>query len=403
LCYVLWLMRRPALFVSSTCYDLRQVRADVKIFAEGVGLEPLLSEHNSFPVNPDLGAVDNCLTVVNTKADIFLLIVGARYGSVVDGGKSITNLEYLTARAKGIPVYAFVSRALLDLLPVWRENPSGNFTSVTDSPKLLQFITELRENGSVWVFPFDTAQDIFEALRAQLAYLFMESLELRQRVRAPRGLSPTLSKCPGSILRLIVERPPLWEYSLFGQALEEELRGLIDRRRDWQYGLALGRGLRMSLREFDKWMRLKISEAERMIQNGRRIVNEVLPVALGPAGSSGDAESLLHVASRLASVYENALEWKLDFLKLDLHSELTKLREITSHFCDTLVSDLEKFSKDLQCGIQQAVKAQKAGEPYKLNITLRFGSGGGVLSQIEQELTRLGELFESGELDPNSI
>ena len=396
-------MRRPALFVSSTCYDLRQVRADLKIFAEGAGLEPLLSEHNSFPVNPDLGTVDNCLTVVNAKADIFLLIVGARYGSIVDGGKSITNLEYLTARAKGIPVYAFVARALLDLLPVWRANPSGDFTSVTDSPKLFQFITELRENGANWVFPFDTAQDIFEALRAQLAYLFMEALELRQRVRSAGALSPTLTKYPGRILRLIVERPPLWEHLLFSQALEEELKGLVDRRRDWQYGLALGRGTRMSPREFNKWLRAKIGEAQRMIETGGRIVKQALPVALGPAGVSGDVDALLHAATRLAAVYENALEWKLDFLRLDLHPELTGLRAITSRFCDNVVSDIETFSHELQDGMRQALEALKSGSSCKLQVSLTFTSCEEVVSQMQCEMERLSGLFESGEVDPSSI
>ena len=169
-------MRKPALFVSSTCYDLKQVRTDLKSFAESLGLEPLLSEYDSFPVNPDLGTADNCLSVVNTKADLFLLIVGGRYGSTTADDKSVTNLEYLAARSKGIPVYAFVLRSILDTLPVWKDNRSGNFNAVADSPKLFEFVESLRDSGAAWVFPFDTAQSIFAVLRTQLAYLFMDAL-----------------------------------------------------------------------------------------------------------------------------------------------------------------------------------------------------------------------------------
>ena len=64
-------MRKPRVFVSSTFYDLKQVRADMKRFLEELGLEPLLSEYNSFPVNPDVGTVDNCLAVVKDNAEIF--------------------------------------------------------------------------------------------------------------------------------------------------------------------------------------------------------------------------------------------------------------------------------------------------------------------------------------------
>jgi hypothetical protein len=128
-------MKRPALFVSSTCYDLQQVRSDIKLFAEELGLEPILSEYNSFPVNPDAGTLENCLNAVNKSADVFVLIVGSRYGSILAGDKSITNLEYLTARTKGIPVYVFVSRQILNILPVWKANPLMDISTVADSPK----------------------------------------------------------------------------------------------------------------------------------------------------------------------------------------------------------------------------------------------------------------------------
>ena len=54
--------RKPTVFISSTCYDL--------------GLEVLLSEYSSFPIDPSLGIVDNCLRVVQERADIFILIKG---------------------------------------------------------------------------------------------------------------------------------------------------------------------------------------------------------------------------------------------------------------------------------------------------------------------------------------
>lgn len=87
----------PAVFVSSTCYDLKQVRADLKAFIESLGLEPVISEYDAFPVDPNVTTVENCLRVVDAKADIFVLIVGGRYGAVQDKGKSVTNLEYLRA------------------------------------------------------------------------------------------------------------------------------------------------------------------------------------------------------------------------------------------------------------------------------------------------------------------
>lgn len=93
--------------MSSTCYDLKQIRQNIRTFIEDdLGYEAILSEYDSFPVDPDKDTVNNCLRVVEQRADIMVLIVGCRYGYVTERGeKSITNLEYLRARAKGIPIF----------------------------------------------------------------------------------------------------------------------------------------------------------------------------------------------------------------------------------------------------------------------------------------------------------
>src|SRR5437879_720167 len=103
----------PSIFVSSTCFDLKQVRADLHRFITEFGYEPLLSEHPEFPISPQDSTVDNCVNAVRDRADLFILIVGARYGTPTDQGKSVTNLEYLAAKAKGVPIYAFVSKTIL--------------------------------------------------------------------------------------------------------------------------------------------------------------------------------------------------------------------------------------------------------------------------------------------------
>jgi hypothetical protein len=163
--------RIPSVFVSSTSYDLDQMRADLKEFIERLGYDAVLSEYSSFPIDPDLKTVENCLRAVDRRADIFVLVVGGRYGSQTDEGKSITNLEYLRARFKEIPIYVFVTKSILHILPVWKNNPDADFKSVVDSPKLFKFIDELMNSEKVWVYPFERVQDIIGVLKTQLAYL----------------------------------------------------------------------------------------------------------------------------------------------------------------------------------------------------------------------------------------
>ena len=62
----------PTVMISSTFYDLRQIRTNLAEFiTDDLGYLPLLSEFPSFPVNPDLNTVENCQARVKENADIY--------------------------------------------------------------------------------------------------------------------------------------------------------------------------------------------------------------------------------------------------------------------------------------------------------------------------------------------
>ena len=76
-------MDKPIVMVSSTCYDLKQIRNELKTFLETIGYDSLLSESSSFQVNPEMGTIENCKNKVEIYADIMVLIIGGRYGGRV--------------------------------------------------------------------------------------------------------------------------------------------------------------------------------------------------------------------------------------------------------------------------------------------------------------------------------
>ena len=76
------------IFVSSTCYDLSQIRKDLRDFITSLGHNPILSEQNDFPIDPQLGSWENCINAVKEYADIFVLIIGNKYGYIGKTGKS---------------------------------------------------------------------------------------------------------------------------------------------------------------------------------------------------------------------------------------------------------------------------------------------------------------------------
>ncbi|MBZ5631621.1 MAG: DUF4062 domain-containing protein [Acidobacteriia bacterium] len=390
-------MRKPFLFVSSTCYDLKQLRADLYLYVESTGFEAVLSEYRSFPVDPDKTTIENCRKAIENRADIFVLVIGGRYGSVNEHGKSVTNLEYITAKAKGIPIYVFVMRSILDVLGIWQANPAGDFTSVVDSPKLFEFVSEIRSGGEEWIFAFDNAQDIISILRTQLAYLFADALVLRTRASVSGVLPATHGSLSGNELRSVIERPRGWEYLLFVQVLQREISVSKGLKKDWTYNLSFGSSRSfVTPSHFGRWIQEKISELMRIVENLRTLFDQALPTAFGPPGQSGDAQAILHAANRVGEAYRSILQWKLDFFSLYLDDELLKLRSLSASLGDNTVEEIEQFIDKLSNELDDALKKPPGGPTREITLTLTFTVPD--QTQLTEEVARITDLVATGKL-----
>jgi hypothetical protein len=198
-------MSKTRIFVSSTCYDLAAVREDLRRFLLQLGHEPILSEYASFPVNPNETAIANCKKNAKAHSDVLVLIVGGRRGALDPAtGKSITNLEYETARDHGIPCFVFINHAVLTLLPVWKKNPSADFSPAVDYPEVFKFIDRIQTENR-WTFVFDKTGEIQECLSNQLSFMFRELLG-RYRSGTLDPVASYSSESPEA-QRLALEKP----------------------------------------------------------------------------------------------------------------------------------------------------------------------------------------------------
>ena len=101
--------------------------------------------------------------------------------------------------------------------PIWKKNPQANFEGNVDTPKLFEFVEILRNSQDHWVFEFEEAQHIIDTLRRQFAYLFMDGLILREKLKDLK-LPPVLAELTGKPLKILWEKPVGWEFRLFIQA-----------------------------------------------------------------------------------------------------------------------------------------------------------------------------------------
>ncbi|WP_080433087.1 DUF4062 domain-containing protein [Burkholderia ubonensis] len=77
--------------ISSTCYDLKYIRENLKYFIRNIGCEPVLSEDGSVFFDLAKHTHDSCLTEVQ-NCQIFFLTIGGRFGGEFNGkSTSIAN------------------------------------------------------------------------------------------------------------------------------------------------------------------------------------------------------------------------------------------------------------------------------------------------------------------------
>lgn len=96
--------KRYQIFISSTKKDLEEERLDVALNLLKAGFIPIGMEQ--FPADP--GGAWTLIQKYIDECDYYVLIVAAKYGSVLPNGVSYTENEYDYAVSKGKPVFAFL-------------------------------------------------------------------------------------------------------------------------------------------------------------------------------------------------------------------------------------------------------------------------------------------------------
>jgi hypothetical protein len=177
-------MARPRVFVSSTFYDLRQIRADLEQFIRSMGYEPVLHERGSIAYSSAEKLEEACYREVQL-CDMMVSVIGGRFGTTSQKEPySISQLELKTALQLGMQVYVFVDQSVLNEYQTYLKNKEvPGFACVSvDNINVYKFIEEvhaLPPNNPITAF--QTVQDIVAFLREQWAGLFQNFLQERSR------------------------------------------------------------------------------------------------------------------------------------------------------------------------------------------------------------------------------
>lgn len=188
-------MSVPRVFISSTYYDLKQVRFNIGDFIKNLGYEPVMHERAGVAYTQNEPLEQDCYHEL-VSCDIVVCVIGNHFGSrSVDNELSITMNEIQTAIKNRKKVYIFIAKDVYIENRTYEHNKENeNFKSAyTDNLKIHKFISELKNNNRVLIESFETTDEIISTLKLQFAGLF-QNLLVREASKSESAVVADLSE-----------------------------------------------------------------------------------------------------------------------------------------------------------------------------------------------------------------
>ncbi|MBB5397233.1 DUF4062 domain-containing protein [Mucilaginibacter sp. AK015] len=178
-------MAKPRVFISSTFYDLKQIRADLDLFLDQLGYEPVRNEEGDIPYGKDEALEEYCYKEIK-GIDILVCIVGGRFGSESKRSElSISQIEFKTAISENKQIYIFIDQNVLSEYETYLLNKDSeiNYRYVDDT-RVYSFIEEIKSlSNNNNIKGFETVSDISKYLKEQFAGLFQRFLQEQTRIK----------------------------------------------------------------------------------------------------------------------------------------------------------------------------------------------------------------------------
>ena len=164
----------PNIFISSTIADLHYLREVIQDAVVELAYFPVMSEYGGVGYIQQGRASDACYIAIK-QCQLAILIIGNKYGSLTDGGISVTHKEFLTSRENELPMITFVDSKVMNYKKVFDTDPSAAIWDKfphMDQPKMtFRLIDEVLKaptyNGLI---EFSTASEAKQRLKQHLAH-----------------------------------------------------------------------------------------------------------------------------------------------------------------------------------------------------------------------------------------
>jgi len=195
---------RFPIFISSTHYDLIDLRAELSSHLSNLGYDPVVSSESGFPDNtPLLSPWESCLPVIST-CFMMVLIIDSKYGAKLkwdnyselfkDEKLSPTHGEYRYAHANKIRLIIFIRKEMIAHYQSFKrlKDEGKSIEEITalleqTLPKrikvdTLKFIAEVKTTTPIpWIKEFEDVTEIKKEIQSKLTNELAEVFLLKEK------------------------------------------------------------------------------------------------------------------------------------------------------------------------------------------------------------------------------
>lgn len=190
---------------------------------------------------------------------------------------------------------------------------------------------------------------------------------------------------------LLAERPSGWEWILHAGVLRQEIDAREDKYRDHLLGYSPRSGKFITDQEALDALSRNISNYGWLSELFGRVLDlRAQDAAFGVPGEPGDPDRIIHLARRMASVYEDFIDLAAELRSMGASSEaVRRVLEIQARWADQPLEAVRSFVDDLVREMDTVHQRLLRGEKIEIVRTVKLEVGDELLRQHTEALEAL--------------
>ncbi|UUN27837.1 toll/interleukin-1 receptor domain-containing protein [Streptomyces sp. FIT100] len=200
---------------------------------------------------------------------------------------------------------------------------------------------------------------------------------IKQKLSSVRGevtTEPAAFRVPRTTEQqreLLAQRPPAWEYLLFGGVLWQRREALEEKWRDHELGYAGRTGQHYSNEQVFTFLSNSLNDLSGGPQSIERMLSlEVQERAFGAPGEPGNPELIEHIAKRIVGAYEQMMDVAAELRGAGVPEELSDVMEATARLTDHPLEQIRDFIDQIVAELDTVPERIARGEELQISMDL---------------------------------